>query len=417
MRAKFGLIVYICYMATIKFILQSTSDTAGIYVRLKEGRLIDVKAKTGFIINSKDWSSIKGQPKSFKDERYKELETDLSSFRSKLLKHYNNSQNKLEITTQWLKDFITPPKKTFEVSDKLVSYFDFYLLNKKNDLSSASYKKLTVIKHLVERFEKATKTEYLIKHVDSAFKLRFETYCKNERYAPNTIARTINFIKTICYHARNNGIETHYQLDSITTKYQKVDKIYLTPEELDIIASVPLIDDNWLNARDWLLISCETGQRVSDFLNFTKDQIRYEDKKALIEFTQVKTGKIMTVPLSKKVLEILKSRGGEFPKGMSDQKYNDYIKEVCKKADINSKVKGSIIEVIDKKTKRKKAGIFEKWELVTSHIGRRSFATNNYGRIPTSLLIGATGHSTEKLFLEYIGKTDTQKALQLAEYF
>ncbi len=54
---------------------------------------------------------------------------------------------------------------------------------------------------------------------------------------------------------------------------------------------------------------------------------------------------------------------------------------------------------------------------VTSHIGRRSFATNNYGKIPTSLLISATGHSTEQMFLEYIGKTDTQKAMQLADYF
>ena len=61
--------------------------------------------------------------------------------------------------------------------------------------------------------------------------------------------------------------------------------------------------------------------------------------------------------------------------------------------------------------------MFEKWELVTSHIGRRSFATNNYGRIPTSLLINVTGHSTETMFLEYIGKTVTEKAIQLAEYF
>jgi hypothetical protein len=78
-----------------------------------------------------------------------------------------------------------------------------------------------------------------------------------------------------------------------------------------------------------------------------------------------------------------------------------------------------LIKIIDKENsvKRKKSGTFEKWELVSSHIGRRSFSTNNYGKIPTSLLIGATGHSSEKMFLEYIGKTDSQKAIQLAEYF
>ncbi len=175
-----------------------------------------------------------------------------------------------------------------------------------------------------------------------------------------------------------------------------------------------LESDNHLNARDWLLISCETGQRVSDFLRFNKVQIRYEGDKPLIEFTQVKTDKTMTVPLSKKVMAILKKRKGEFPKEMSDQKYNLYIKEVCKLAGLTQKVKGSRK---NPETDRKETGVFEKWQLVTSHIGRRSFATNNYGRIPTSLLIGATGHSTEKMFLEYIGKSDTQKAIQLAEYF
>jgi integrase len=156
-------------------------------------------------------------------------------------------------------------------------------------------------------------------------------------------------------------------------------------------------------------------------MKFTKEQIRVENGKHLIEFTQVKTNKVMTVPLSKKVMAILKKRKGDFPKQITDQKYNDFIKKVCEIAKLNNKVKGSIAEVTEnelkEKVKRKKSGTFKKWELVTSHIGRRSFATNNYGKIPTSLLISATGHSTEKMFLEYIGKTDTQKAMQLAEYF
>ena len=66
---------------------------------------------------------------------------------------------------------------------------------------------------------------------------------------------------------------------------------------------------------------------------------------------------------------------------------------------------------------RKESGIYPKYELITSQVGRRSFATNNYGKIPTPLLMNVTGHSTETMFLEYIGKTATDKAIQLAEYF
>ncbi|WP_156424163.1 hypothetical protein [Myroides odoratus] len=62
-------------------------------------------------------------------------------------------------------------------------------------------------------------------------------------------------------------------------------------------------------------------------------------------------------------------------------------------------------------------GMFKKHELVTSHIGRRSFATNNYGKIPTVFLMNMTGHSTEQMFLKYIGKGSNDIAMELSEYF
>jgi integrase len=401
-------------MATINFYLQSKNNPAGIYVRLREGTSIDAKAKTKFAINPEDWSATKGQPKNLKDENFKSLNNDLVNFRSDLLNHYNKGVVKDAINSQWLKDFITPPEQYGAVPTKLIAYFDYYTTHKKNTIGSSTYKRNNVYKHLVERFEKSNDRTYFIKDVNADFKLQFEAYCLAEGYAHNTIARTIKFIKTLCYHARNNGIETHFQLDAISPKLEKTDKVFLNTNELKLIEQGNIEPEYLVNARDWLLISCETGQRVSDFLRFTKEMIRYENGKPLIEFTQVKTGKIMTVPLSKKVMEILKKRGGNFPRQISDQKYNDYIKDVCKLAGLTNKVTGSLK---DPETNRKKTGIFEKWELVSSHIGRRSFATNNYGRIPTSLLIGATGHSTEKMFLEYIGKSDSDKALQLAEYF
>lgn len=407
-------------MATIKFITRSTSETSSIYVRFKEGRNIDTTAKTKFIINSKDWSAKKGKPIDSKDEKEKakliKLQSDLTKLQKDLLEHYNNSVGKKTIDIQWLKDFINPPQQIGAIPGKLIAYYDYYALHKKSDLGYTTFKKLKVQKHLIERFQKATKTEYFIKDVNANFKLSFEEYCKKENYSPNTIAQVFQSIKTICYHARNNGIETHFQLNNITVKWHKVEKIFLSLDEIKLIEDKIFDTESLNNAKDWLLISCETGQRVSDFMRFKKEQIRYEGKVPMIEFAQVKTGKKMAIPLSKKVRSILKKRKGEFPYPISDQKYNDYIKEVCKIAEINQLIKGSKAKTEDKIT-RKESGTFEKWELVTSHIGRRSFATNNYGRIPTSLLINVTGHSTETMFLEYIGKTVTEKAIQLAEYF
>ena len=147
--------------------------------------------------------------------------------------------------------------------------------------------------------------------------------------------------------------------------------------------------------------------------------IRYEKNKAgelkpLIEFTQVKTDKIMTIPLHSKITEIMKKYDGNFPRKISDQKYNDYVKKVCEVAKINKPTHGV---KFDKKTKTKVEKKYEKWELVSSHIGRRSFASNNYGTIPTSFLMYVTGHSTEAMFLTYIGKSNKDIAMELTNYF
>ncbi len=155
-------------------------------------------------------------------------------------------------------------------------------------------------------------------------------------------------------------------------------------------------------------------------MRFNDNQIRIEKGKSLIEFTQQKTDKIMTVPLHSKVLDILKKRNGKFPNVITDDKYNNYIKEVCKIAKLTTKVKGSKstkIEMGGRYPYRKQKGTFDKWELVTSHIGRRSFATNFYGTIPTTYLIYVTGHSTESMFLNYIGKSNKDLAIEVSNYF
>ena len=147
--------------------------------------------------------------------------------------------------------------------------------------------------------------------------------------------------------------------------------------------------------------------------------IRYEknedgDMKPLIEFTQVKTDKIMSIPLDNKIIQIMEKYNEEFHRKKTDQKYNDYIKKVCREAGITELVNGTRFDPI---TKKKITKMYEKCELVSSHIGRRSFATNKYGIIPTSFLKHITGHSTEAMFLTYIGKSNKDITMELTKYF
>ena len=107
----------------------------------------------------------------------------------------------------------------------------------------------------------------------------FENYCLDELYSPNTITREIRFIKTVCNHAKYNGIETSYQLEKIQSKYTRTENIFLTLEEIEKINLTFFEERHLENSKDWLLISCYTGQRVSDFLRFSRKMIRFEKNK------------------------------------------------------------------------------------------------------------------------------------------
>ncbi len=411
-------------MATMNFLYRSRKDKAFLTARIlfRVGtKDFTFDARTKIEVTKEYWERYHNQ-KRIKDIDILNTQNTVNNKINDIENHVIKAFNSIDVSyinKSWLENEIHRfynPNNSEVFPTELVKYMDVYAKFKKSEVTDSTLKKINVIKQLVIRYQESTKKILHIKDIDLLFKTEFENYCLENNYAPNTVARAIRFVKTICRHAKANAVESSYQLDSIKTKYLKVEALYLDENELEKINKATYKQPYLENAKDWLIISCYCGQRISDFMKFTKEKIRYEDGKPLIEFTQVKTNKIMTIPLHKKILEILDKRNGNFPTPISDQKYNDYIKKVCKKAKIKNKVTGSkLVKVED--GFRKVTDTYEKWELVSSHIGRRSFATNFYGKIPTSLLIGATGHSTEAMFLNYIGKTDTQKAKQLADYF
>ncbi|MBX4206071.1 site-specific integrase [Candidatus Microgenomates bacterium] len=416
-------------MATVNFLYRSTKDKANLQVRLLyrfNNKDFVFGANTKFETTKDYWS--KDHKRKSRDIKLTNKQTEVNTELNKIENHILKSFNAFSpdaINKEWLQTeidhYYNPPKEAEILPKELIKYIDYYIEIKRNEVSNGTIQKCNVIKQLIIRHQTHLKKIFLITDVDSHFKNQFEKYCLSNHYAPNTIARAIKFVKTICNHAKSNGLEISYQVDNIKTKFQKVDSIYLNFEELQKIENIKKqkLTESLDNAKDWLIISAYTAQRVSDFMRFNIDMIRVEDGESFIEFTQKKTNKIMTVPLHPKVLQILKKRGGEFPYAISDQKYNDYIKKVCEIAGLTDLVYGSKKTETESKSGifRKETKEFRKCDLVSSHIGRRSFATNFYGTIPTSLLINITGHSSEILFLTYIGKSNKDLAKETHKYF
>lgn len=427
-------------MATINFLYRSTKDNANLHLRLLY-RFNDIDfvigANTKFEVLKDYWNKQHKQRvfkktnnvielNNIQDIKEKQNDTDkeLNKIESHILNAFN-TVNTDEVNKEWLQSqielYYNPVKVTKILPVELVNYIEKYKDDKRSDVAESTIKKCNVVKELVKRYQTKSGKTLLLTDIDTDFKKDFENYCITQNYAPNTISRTIRFIKTICIHAKSKKEDVNPDLYNIKVKYFKVESVYLTIDEIQKIENISKdkLTESLENAKDWLIISCYSGQRVSDFLRFTSDMIRIEDGQSYIEFTQKKTDKIMTVPVHPKVTEILNKRNGQFPYAISDQKYNDYIKTVCEIAEITQMVYGS------KKTEtapesgifRKETKEFRKCDLISSHVGRRSFASNFYGTIPTSLLINITGHSTETMFLTYIGKSNKDLAKETHKYF
>ena len=416
-------------MASVNFLYRSTKEKANLILRLLyryDNKDYVFGAKTKLEVEKYYWSKEHTGNSKDIDIRNKrtEVNNELNKIENHILKAFNSVSIE-NINKDWLQTqfdyYYNPPQKENSIPTDLINFIDFYIDYRKNEITETNKRKCTVIKNKLIKYEAFLKKKILIKNINDSFKNNFVNYQKERMYSQNTIQREFVNIKTFCKYARFLGLETHHQLDGLRIDRQKVEKIYLTFEDLTKIETISKekLTDSLDNAKDWLIISTYCAQRVSDFMNFTDEQIRIENGKHLIEFTQKKTGKNMTVPLHPKILEILKKRNGKFPYKISDQKYNDFIKIVCELGEINELTKGSkLVETApDSKVYRKKTGMYNKFELVTSHIGRRSFSTNFYGKIPTTYLIYVTGHSTEAMFLNYIGKSNKDLALEITNYF
>ena len=417
-------------MASVNFLYRSSKEKSNLNLRLlyrHGGEDFVFGSKTKLEVEKFYWENQ--HKKKSKDieitNKQTEINIELNRIENHLIKAFGLVDPSI-INKDWVKAqmdyYYNPPEEHKEIPRDLISYIDYYINYRKNEITKPTLKKINVIKNLLIRFETKRNQTILLYDVNGNFKNEFVDYCKSESYAQNTIQRAFVFIKMFCKHAQYLGVKTHHQLDGLKIAREKVVKIYLSFDDLSKIENIDqgMLSNSLINAKDWLIISCYTGQRISDFMKFREDQIRFEDGNPLIEFTQKKTGKNMTLPLHPKVMEILDKRKGAFPYAISDQKYNNFIKTICKIAGIDDIIVGGKMAETQPGSGvfRKQTGKYKKYDLVTSHIGRRSFATNFYSLdIPTSLLINITGHSTEAMFREYIGKSSKDLAKETFKYF
>lgn len=430
-------------MATINFRInkQAINDPTKIYVRFK-GNDFDCEAPTEILVSKKDWSDAKQKikPTASSDSTRNVINTQLDEFKAKVFEKYNidNHEGKT-INTKWLKDVIKsfhnqPTSTDDDKSIFLSSFADYFAENSKHRINPRTGNKLSkrTIQDFQNSSEKIKNYEVNLGHkikltnVDLKLRIEFIEYLRNvKNLGENTIGGIIDNLKGFLREAEAIGYKVHsdYKSKQFISPSAKTKDIYFDEDEIAILKNHSFEFDSYLdNARDWLIIGVWTGLRVSDLLPLTKKDI----KNGFIDNTNFKTNIPVTIPLHPHVKEVLVKRNGDFPRKISSQNFNDYMKKVAEEAKFTEMIDGSKMMLIKndignpilnedgKKIYRKKLGKYPKWELVTSHICRRSFATNLYGKIDTLTIMKITGHQTEKQFLNYIKITPKLHAERLS---
>lgn len=185
-----------------------------------------------------------------------------------------------------------------------------------------------------------------------------------------TVAKQLSTLKTFLNYAQKRGIEVNANYKSfIIERDTDLEVIALTQDEFNTLWSMDLTGKPRLSAiRDVFLFSCVTGMRFSDLEQLNWNQIKAD----YIQQTVTKTKAKLKIPLNQYSRAIL-AKYEDCPRPLpiiSNQKSNDALHDLCEGAGLDD-----MIEIVRMKGHKTVKETFPKYELITMHSGRKTFAT------------------------------------------
>jgi integrase len=305
-----------------------------------------------------------------------------------------------------------------ETRTEFLEFLDQMLDGMKDQgIRRSSYYPYLVHVNLIKGFAEE-EGEFTYEDVDWNLRLRLIDWLSAKEVKISYGNKCLSMLRQFLERARRKGLHqnTQYQGTGWLVPQKKAvgQKVILTPKELKYLAEMPLT--GFLKkVRDLFLIGAGTGQRYSDYSRY-KPHHFYESAKGtpILSLIAQKTDIPAIVPLNifPWLIPILEEYGYHSPK-LSMQKMNDGLKVLCQKAGFEDKV--LVVEQLMGRKAIVQKSYLPKYEKVTSHTCRRSFATNLY-RMGYSIgqIMPMTGHSTEGHLRTYIGIDAEENAENIA---
>lgn len=413
-------------MATkIKYFIRvqksNPNDLVNVRIRFTNGRIFDLTALTGFQIYPEFWNNDKGavrQRIEFHDRE--KFQRNLEKLTSFIQDRYFNTPDKSIVCFDWLRDTIDRfHNPTIEQDDKL-TLFGFIKNFIENSSKRVNRSSGNPVCYKMRR-EYEVSFDYLKEYsltygkpdfddIDIDFYNQFVDFLRNKGLAINTIGKKVQTLKIFLNDATEKGINKNlkYKSPKFKTLTEECDNIYLNKDELKKFYEYDLSDKPSLErVRDVFIVGCWTALRYSDLSKISIDKIN----NGILQIRHNKTGRKINIPIHKNVWEILRKYNMALPRKISNQKYNDYLKEAAMLAGIDA-----IFTKTHSKNGIKVEEKFPKYQLIRSHTARRTFCTNAYkDNIPILDIMAISGHKSISAFLKYIkvdGEEQAQRVLK-----
>ena len=373
---------------------------------------------TKYRVNSKDFDSKKQRIKASASVVDRNINAKLNDIEEKLHDFfYSGKNNDNEPTTDEIKTFILDilnPKAT--TGNSFLDFFNDYIESNKTRHSATTGRGLTIqtqrkflqLRGLFLDFSQQQGKVYDFKHLNYDFYNSFICYMEDEKhFKPNNIGKYINAMKTMLNDATKRGLNKYPFYKDWKILKEEVQEVALNEDELKLIENA-VLPERLETARQVFLLGCWTGQRFSDYSTITPQNI--DESTNTIKLRQKKTDTDVTIPILKDYIkEIIENK----PKTIVEQVFNRQIKEICKIVGINDE-----IQITETKAGKRTKIVKEKWQMVSSHTARRTFATICIERnINFEVIRKVTGHKDLKSFQTYIKIDNRRSAEVIADAF
>ncbi|MCT4235859.1 phage integrase SAM-like domain-containing protein [Elizabethkingia anophelis] len=417
-------------MANIEYAIFSQREPINVNIRFYHNK-IDINAKTNIFVFEKDFR-YKKIAKGKKSSRTIEITNEVIKDKTEKLK--KNVYDKFiedfpkgnPINSIWLvkiiNEFHERPEGENDPRYYLYPFAEKYIKDLQTKINPKTGKLLdpkTITRHkytlkLIKDYEEYINAKLRTIDINMDFHNNFVYFLKEvNHYGNTTIEKQLTTIKQYVREAGQKGYKTNPEIESnnFTVKKDETIDTYLNEQEIELIFNYDFSDNDRLDrVRDLFIAGLWTGLRISDLKRINSFDI--SNNRIKIVETE-KTDSFVEIPIHPQLKHILEKRNGILPE-ISDQRFNEYVKELCELVGINQVILGSLR---NPKNNRKEKGNYPKFKLVSSHTCRRSFVSNHYGKLDDKTVMAITGHKNHSTFLDYVKTSKREHAEKLEKYW